>query len=123
IAGIVVEVNVGEAESEEAVDFLLIENTLGAALRALHEVGAVVGHRAPLRGSTRLRSVRPALFRVGFRRGVGLERQPPLGGERVLVDLLVFSERHWTTISLNSTALIPLRARAALARPRRHFSR
>ena len=53
--------------------------------------------------------------RLAGRGAVGLERQPPLGGERVLVDL-VFPEAHWTTISLNRTALMRLGAIAALTR-------
>ena len=56
--------------------------------------------------------------------GVGVERKPPLGGERVLVDLFLMRHeflhrcpsRHCTTISLNSTAVIRLGATATLTR-------
>ena len=80
------------------------------------KLAAVVDHGLPLRGG-RFGSSGSALgggaaLRIG---GIGLQRQAPFGGERVLVDL-VLAEAHWTTISLNSTALMRLGEIAALTR-------
>ena len=62
-------------------------------------------------------------------RRIGLEREAPFGGERVLVDLVSTEAHgrrssmscycrpvHWTTISLNSTALTRFGLIAALTR-------
>ena len=123
-AGVVVERDVGRAEAEQRVDFVLAEHALGAALGALHELGIVVDHRRPIGrplSPSRWRSVGAAGAGCQRRRGVGIERKPPLGGERVLVDLVFVRHesrlgRHCTMISLNSTALIWLGAIATLTR-------
>src|ERR1700676_2993745 len=82
-----------------------------AAPGSLDELGGVVdraGVAGSLRGGGAFR-LRP---RLG---GVGLERQAPFGGERVLIDGAV-GGAHWTTISLNRTAVMRLGAIAVLTR-------
>ena len=92
-AGIVVQRDVGQAETEHAVDFILIEDALGAAALGALESGAFVGHRRPLRG--RLVAARRRNGLLGRRRGRGrllFHRHAPFGGQRVLIDL-VFRHR------------------------------
>ena len=87
-AGIVVEIDVGQAEAEQRVDFFLRQNTFGAALGGLDEL-AVVDHGGPMR-----RHGLGVAFGLLGGRGLGrrlllgVERYAPLGGERVLVDLV-----------------------------------
>jgi hypothetical protein len=85
-AGIVVEADIGQAETEQAVDFFLIENSFGAAFGALIELRAGVHHRRPLRGGGVLAFARRAVSGRGA--AFGFERKAPLGGQRVLVDLV-----------------------------------
>ena len=108
---------VGEVEAEQAVDLLLIEDALGPALGGLNELITVLDHRRPLGGAVLTGSVAFAGGRGGAQ--LRFERQPPFGGERVLVDL--FLTRHELlpslhTISLNRTALIWLGAIAMFTR-------
>ena len=81
------------AEAEQTVDFFLVEDALGAALGAL-ETSAVVHHRRPLGGGFIDAGRGKTCGRVSrLRAGIFFQRQPPFGGQRVLVDLLV--QRHW----------------------------
>ena len=81
-------------KAEQRIDFVLREDALGAALGGLDEM-AVVDHRRPLRrhrfgrqplpesrGSSRS-ALRPAAVCSAS------ERHAPLGGERVVVDLIL----------------------------------
>src|SRR5262249_52393876 len=130
-AGILVERDVGEIEAEETVDLLLVQDALGAALVAgpLDELSAVLDHRRPLGGHVVAASLRrPHRGGAGVarlrqaaalrRRALLGERQAPFGCEIVLVfgHVGLFAARYWTTISLNSTALILLGATAMLTR-------
>ena len=86
-----------EAEAEQAVDFLLAQHALGAALArrsartsessagAADHCAAVVLDAGPGAAGRRRRRERG--------RGVGIERKPPLGGDGVLFDL-VFGLAH-----------------------------
>src|SRR6185437_796427 len=91
-AGIVRERNVRQAEAEQTVDLILIEDALGAAFAALQRL-AVVDHRRPLGGGF-LTGPRGLFRRGAF--GLGVERLPPFGGERVLIDL-VLAGHQWLT--------------------------
>ncbi len=87
-AGIVVQRDVGQAEAEQAVDFILIEDALGAA--------------ACRSGSRRLRRPSPPIARPPRRcpasrwaasrgraaRRLLFQRHAPFGGQRVLIDLV-----------------------------------
>ncbi len=107
-AGILVERDVGEIEAEQRVDFLLIEDALGAALVAgLSELAAVLDHRRPLGGHIVIVAGGCA-FRLCALLG---ERFAPFGCEVFLI-----SHGYWTTISLNSTALMRVGATARLTR-------
>src|SRR5262245_29632457 len=124
-AGIVVERDIGETEAEQAVNFFLVENAFSASLCGLKSAG-VVSHGSPLRGRIiggRGSGLAPC--RSGTR--IRLQRWSPPCRERVLVDLvfcrhclsrllLFASQHHWTTISLNSTAVMWFGATAALTR-------
>ena len=59
-------------------------------LAACDELGAVVDHGRPLRGGG-FRAFGGALGGAASwrSRGIGLEREPPFGGERVLIDLVL----------------------------------
>jgi hypothetical protein len=96
-AGIVVERYVRQAEAEQAVDLLLAQHAFGAGLgRALREL-RILARAGPLRGGLpgtaggRAAGWRRRLRRRG--RSGGIERKPPLGGVRVLFDL-VFGLAH-----------------------------
>ena len=102
------------------------ENTFGAAFGGLDEL-AVVDHGGPMRRhGLGVALGLPARGAVSRPPAARLERYAPLGGERVLVDLVFAAiasllERedvvpHCTTISLNSTALIRFGAIEALTR-------
>src|SRR4029079_9862713 len=125
-AGIVVERDISKTEAEKAVDFFLVEDALGGALGGLKAAG-VVSHSSPLRrriiggrSSSRIRTCRSSAV-------IGFQREPPLCRECVLIDLvfcrhclsrlrLFDLQHHWTTISLNSTAVMWFGATAALTR-------
>ena len=82
--------DVGQAEAEQRIDFLLVQDAFGAALGGLDEL-AVVDHGRPLRRhglGASPRGCAGAAAGLGRRLLLGVERYAPLGGEGVLVDLV-----------------------------------
>ena len=87
-AGIVVEIDVADVEAEQVVDFLLRQHPLAAVLAAAELAAAVFDHGGPLQRHRAGKFVGRSRFR-GLRRILGIQRRFPLGGDGILVDLVV----------------------------------
>jgi hypothetical protein len=85
----VVEIDVADGESKQIVDFFLRQNPLAGILVA-EVAAAVLDHGSPLQRHALGEFVGRRFFRR--RRGIlGIERSLPLGGNRILVHLVVAS--------------------------------
>src|SRR5262249_36645901 len=94
--------DVGQAEAGEAVDFLLVQDAFGAALRGLRELAAVVDHGGPLFRHLVVAVAGTAASRSRGRRHGGTritaavfasERGAPCGGQGIVIDVALGPHR------------------------------
>ena len=114
-----------EAEAEQAVDFVLVEHALGAALGVACENLRVLDRRADHCADGLLDAAGPAPPAVGAAASAVAASGSSASPHSAAIAscsiwslgwLMIALHRHWTTISLNSTALMRLGAIATLTR-------